>query len=308
MVKISTSYIAPVVILTLLTGCNNDIFIEGPDLPQDTYAVVEGDGGEVSFTISTTGLESVSLDLMSDAEKYCVYYNYSGEIVDWNCPAYQLGKIVFDTGMRSLTVDKIGDRIFFTSSENAFGEYNMTLRLEYDYTVKFINVKILPGQPVELLRVDYSTDTDITDIAETRTHRTGFTNNSSLPQIIEERPFLQAYASVLIEPDQHESWTRGETFTIPVLIYENGQWIFKDTPIMPGTSYRYYRPDQMMVVHREIPAYSSVSIFTDITYTQAVTHGTMVFMAPVSERLQYVDFKSTSLYPTDYNIRIEDAL
>ena len=47
--------------LLMATACNNDVFIEDPELSEDVEATIEGDGGEATFRIQTKGLERVSI-------------------------------------------------------------------------------------------------------------------------------------------------------------------------------------------------------------------------------------------------------
>ena len=69
-----------------LSGCNNDIFFDEPDIPESQSAMIEGDGGEVSFTIPRKGLDHFGFSLMSSNEKYCTCYNSAGEVVDSDSP------------------------------------------------------------------------------------------------------------------------------------------------------------------------------------------------------------------------------
>lgn len=295
-------------ILVFASGCNHNVFLDGPDTPDNTSATVEGDGGETTFSIPTKGLEHISFDLTSEAQKYCTYYNSRGEIIDRSSPASEASKIVIDNDLIRQELVKNGNRLVFTSVSNTRDAFNLVIRLEYDYTVKFINIEILPGQPMELVEVNYDPDIEITDSAEVKTRSTGFTNHSSIPQTLEVHPYLQEMASILVEPSKYGSWTKGEKITMPVSVYDNGNWEMKEIAgIRPGTSYQYPRPDRMMTVYVDIPANSSVNAFTDVTYSKAEAHGTLFFLNPILDRQLSVDFTCTSLYPSSYKIRVENA-
>ena len=57
-------------LLLLTTGCNNDIFVDEPPLGEEEIgATIDGDGGETSFKIPFKGLEHISIDVMSEAER-----------------------------------------------------------------------------------------------------------------------------------------------------------------------------------------------------------------------------------------------
>lgn len=59
--------------MTIVSACNNDIFLDGPEMSDYSYAIVKGDGGTTSFSISTTGLLQIAFDLFAENQKYCTY-------------------------------------------------------------------------------------------------------------------------------------------------------------------------------------------------------------------------------------------
>ena len=88
----------------------------------------------------------------------------------------------------------------------------------------------------------------------------------------------------------------------------NGSWQLKEKQgIMPGTNFTYERPDCMMAVNVDVPAYSNVNIFTDVIYSQAQASGYMIFLNEVLNRKVTLGFTVTSLYPTAYEIRTENV-
>ena len=88
--------------------------------------------------------------------------------------------------------------------------------------------------------------------------------------------------------------------------YENGEWVATEKTIRPGQTYRTYRPDQMMKIEIDIPAYFDGTIITDVTYSRAEITGTMLFTNEILDRQRSVKFIATSLYPVSYELRIQN--
>ena len=297
-------------LLLLTTGCNNDIFVDEPPLGEDEIgATIDGDGGETSFKIPFKGLEHISIDVMSEAERYCTYYNAAGEVVDRKSPASMVSRIVFESDFTKFEIEKDGKtlRIVSVCSTSEY-ESTWTIRLEYSYGVRFIYIKTLPGKPLKLMDITYPEPLKINDKEKVVTTRETFTNNGPLPQTIEVRPYLNELATIIVDPDRSGFWISAQKWTMPVPVYVNDKWSIIDKPeIMPGVRYYYERPDRFIKIPIDIPAYSKVTIITDVTYTQATGSGCMAFLNEILDRRFDVNFNVTSLYPYKHEIRIEDA-
>lgn len=294
-------------VLLLVAGCNDDVFLDEPNMPDILNDTIEGDGGEATFIIPTRGLERVSLDVFSESERNCTYYNAAGDIVDRYSPASEVSRIVFETIFTRFELHRQGKTLTVKNLCNPFDYGNWTIRLEYSYGVRFIYVTVLPGKPMKLLEVVYPDGLKIDDRAKIKTKRFGFNNASPLPQILEVRPYLDETYSILVEPGDNNSWVRGKMLNMEVPVYEDGSWQMKETSIMPGFSSTYSKKEYLMKVDVDVPAYSNVNIFTDVIYGEAKASGYMTFLNEVINRRLTVNFTVTSLYPTSYEIRTEDA-
>ena len=91
-----------------------------------------------------------------------------------------------------------------------------------------------------------------------------------------------------------------------VPVYENGEWIAAERTVQAGRTYRTYRPDQMLKVDIDIPAYFDGTIITDVTYSSAEIEGIMTFTNEILDRQRTVNFTTSSRYPVSYEIRIEN--
>lgn len=292
----------------LLAGCNNSIFLDEPNMPEETYATIEGDGGEVTFKIPLNGLEHFGFDLFSESEKYCKYFNLDGDVIDKKSPASEVSRILFETDFTKIEIVKDGSGLKVISTcQTSQYEGHWSIRLEYSYGVRFIDIEVLPGKPLKRLGIDYPDGITVCEKQTITTDRFGYNNNGPVPQTYEIRPYLNEFFSILVEPDRNGSWIKNDPITMEVPYYENGIWQFKQIEgIRPGDTYKIARPDRKLKVDVEIPANFNVDIFTDIIYTRAEANGVMTFFNEILDRRINVFFKVTSRYPENYEIRINE--
>lgn len=292
------------------SGCNSDIFLDEPDMSEYQEITIDGDGGEASFTVSTKNLDHFGFDLMSSNQQYCHYYDDHGEIIDSKSPASEIRRIVFETRFTKIELLRDGSDFTVKSICNT-SEYDTkwTIRLEYSYGVRFVEVKVLPGRPIQLVEVVYNDDMITNDRAKVSNFRYGFHNDGPLPQTFTVRPYLNELASILVEPlDYYGAWTLGDSFTMPVPVYVNGEWSFQTKEgIRPGNNYTYEGPNRFTTVDVEVSPYSHVNVFTDVVYTGARVTCQMVFLNEVLDLTFSANFNVTSFYPLGHEIRIEDA-
>lgn len=296
------------ILAVALYGCNSDIFINEPDWEDYNDVVVEGDGGEANLIIPTKDLEHFGLDLMSESKPYCTYYDAKGEIIDSNSPASEIRQIVLETRFNKLELIKESSKLTIKSiCLTSQYDSHYTIRLEYSYGVRFIELTILPGRPLRLVEVVYNDDMIIDDKAKVSSFCEGFTNNGPIPQTLTTYPYLNELASILVEPVVGNSWINGESFDMPVPVYVNDEWIIKtEDGLRPGNRFTYEGPDRLTKIDIEIPEYSSVNVYTDVVYSGAKVTGRMVFHNEVLNLTFSEDIKVTSLYPIRHEIRIED--
>lgn len=248
--------VAALCLMLISQGCNNDVFLDEPDMPEQTSVTLEGDGGEASYIISKKGLEHISLDLFSENERYCTYYNRQGEKVDSKVAASDLGTIVFETNFTLIKIVKDGNRLTIRSLCNASSmEDHYGIRLEYDYGVRFINIVILPGLPLKITDINYDSQLHVIDDGRTVTSRSSYTNDTSMPWDIQLRPYIQAYATTLVEPVQ--TWAKDGELTMKVPVYADGEWTLAERDgIRLGVAAKYDLPlsQQMITEPIMVPA------------------------------------------------------
>lgn len=292
-------------VIIITSACNNSIFLDRPEMPDYSYATVAGDGGSISFDISTTGLLHISFDLYSYSNKYCTFYNSKGDVIPADSPASILGSIVFENQYVKYYLVKNGNKITFTSVENTGSEHHITLRLEYDYAVKFIEFEIERGAQMEQVSVELG-ELHINDHAETHSQWLTFENGGPITQTFDWYPYLNSNASTVVETD--DDWIRGNLVTIPLPVYNGSKWELTDnSSLRIGARYTYKRPDYKTPVPIEVPPFTQLTIKSDVIFSSCTVDGSLIFRNPVSKRLHNARFRCIALYPVNSKITIEDA-
>ncbi|MDE6334844.1 MAG: hypothetical protein K2L77_09400 [Muribaculaceae bacterium] len=290
----------------LLGSCNNDIFIDGPAVPDENLTVIENaDGGTVSFTIPVKGLQSITFDRMSNS-RYCTYYNKAGDVVSEKCPASDLAKIVYEGIQMAYQIDVDGKRLRFTSMENCSGrDVNVTVRLEYDYATKFLYIKILPGSKWELDSIGYDGPMMVVDDVDRRVSTMRISNSGPLPQIFRYKPYLNVRPTAVVSTD--DVWLKYEMVDMSLPEFVDGQWSMiphEQVTIGVNKVLGFDKVNEEAII--EVPAGSSVKAVCTVIISRAVTDGTITFRNPVSGRLHAGRFSCETYWPTSYTITVED--
>ncbi len=289
----------------LLTSCNSGIFVDEPLPDEGLSATVQGDGGVATFTIPVKDLNYISLDVFSENIYNVEVYNNEGEVIDRNSPASEVSKIVYTTNLIKIEIHKNGGTLSFVSICNAWDtNCDWNIRLEYSYGARFIHVTALPGKALEIQDVYYSDDLLVWN-DKTVTDKFKFINDGPLPQRYEVRPYLNQFGSIDLEMP-NDIWANGMPLTMPVPMYVDGKWeLVKKSGIKPGRDYTFEGPDRFTKVDVEIPANSSVTIYTYILRSSAEGRGVVTFYNEILDIIIPVMFKIRTTTPTGHEIRVE---
>lgn len=293
-------------VVVCFSACNGDVFIDGPDLPQDNFVTIEGDGGSARMEIPVRGLQLITIDNISSSSAF-TYYNRSGEIVGEDCPASELARISFESMSLSYYITFERDILTFTGVENmSESEVNIILRLEYDYMTRFITLSLLPGKPMEQVSVRYDPTYMYEDSAMFKTYSMRVSNGSSNPATIQVSPFLNQNGAYIVEPDV--LWARYSRVEMPVPIYKEGKWMLSDVfAFNMSERNANYLGDETLSVPVSVPPMSICEVETELIFAKAIATGTITFEAPVSGRQMSVGFRCESLQPVSYNLTVQDA-
>lgn len=294
-------------ILCVFTSCNGNIFVEdtGWDDSETLEGVVDGDGGRVTFKIPTKSLLRVSIDLYGGKDPY-KYYDKAGNEISSDSPVSELAKIVGDFTLRYLEVIIEGDELTVYSIENCSDfYYNLTIRLEYTYSVRFIDVLVLKGEPLQYVETIYDGDIAVDDDADKNIQKTTFTNDGPIDQSIEIMPFLGSYKTLWV--GDVEAWAYSLPVNMPVLCYSGEGWTFKDESIRLNDSKKWAPENYLTKVNVTVPANSRSEIITTLFYTKAEVGGKIKFRKPVSGKELTTPFMMKSLHPYKYDIEINEV-
>ena len=300
--KIFGSIVFSLIISLVISACNSDVFIDGPDSPTEKEFYIEGDGGEISFNISRKGLVRISIDHVSDDRGY-TYYNSNGEEIPEKSPVSELARIHYENRWIMYDVEIEGDKLTFKSIENCQDILNHTIRLEYDYTTRFILVNTTAGLQTEVLRVEYDKTLGNIDNSQTRTKTLTVNNSSSNPTTIGIKPYIGIQSAGIVEPE--ERWARYLKLKMPVPTFVEGKWLLTDDKeITLASSLYYFTPDWDISTDVEIPANKKADILTTVTMSKLNAHGMIEYVNPISERHFTTSFTCTFVEPIDYDINL----
>lgn len=289
------------------TSCNSDLFIDADkEMPDDVTVYVAGDNGLAEVPIQPKGLQHIYVDEYSSAVSSYKYFNHNSEEVSADVPASEISQIWYYEPMCEFSIGLTGDRILISTYQNCAGsERTVSLRLEYDYGVKYINVHIAKGAPLEFLLCEYQGDFEIIENFRTEQSTMTIDNKGGNPSTVYVKPY-QNYSIVgLIKPD--ESWAdyRQVEVAIPYYFESEDEWFLHDIgdlTLMDTFYYDTYNKDKTVPV--EIPANSKIRIIINVSFSRATSQGELLFRAPVSDNQFTVNYDCTVIQPVSYQIEI----
>ena len=291
----------------VLAGCNDDIFLAAADeLPEVTETTIAGDGGEVVFDVPVRGLLTVTVDHLSDLNGLTCY-DHAGNVIPEGSPARQTARISFRAMLISYDIYIDGGRIRVCTIEHPSTiDGHISIRLDYDYGVKWINVTVQPGRPLEIVAVGYDTTMDVTSVRSVAGTMT-YLNDTSLPQLYQVRPWLGISGTGVV--DVPDIWAHGIKGCMRLPERDSdGVWsLGKERAVELSRTFYSYCQDWEYTVDVSIPAYAHVSVATEVTFDTVVTGGAVTFRAPVSGNEYHTIFKTTLTEPVAYEITLLDV-
>ncbi len=303
----SISYLLTLLIAFVLTSCNNDIFIDAEPLPDTTEITLEGDGGSWSTTIPRDGLKKITMyNLYRDTKGYLTYYDHKDNKVNPDCPVSELGAIIFENPAQHYIISFYGKKLSINSYYNCYPKDYIVLLLEYDYGgTKKIHITFTEGKQLDFFCVPEGEMT-VEDNFEEISHRTAFTNNSSLTQKFEIYPYINCNCSYEVIPEY--SWSKKmliDNMAIPT--YTGKEWLLVDhKTIYLGDRFSFspsrYIYDKITV---DVPPYTKATVNYTLHYSRAYETGKFIITNVVAERQFEMSYKTTSIYATKYDYTVE---
>lgn len=294
-------------LLALNSACNNDIFIDGPDLPWESNATVEGDGGSASFHFSTKSLESIELEIFSDPKGSTVYLDSKGETMPDGKDVARIAKIVYDNGCDRMEAILHKGNLKFISVENPTAIKSAEIVLNYSYGSKYIYIDLTPGRPMEFIEPWSTCELDIIQSDRLKTFYHTFTNDSPEEKTVDIYPYWEAHAVTTTHPTDYYSWANEINVNMIVPAYENGEWtVDMLSNTLPYTTASFSRPDIFTPVTLSVAPNTTITATVTVFYSKATLTGSLLFRVPLSERIFSVGYTASTSYPISYTIDVQE--
>ncbi len=291
----------------LFSGCNNDIFIDAQPLPSSSEITVEGDGGSWSTIIPRDGLTSIKMyNPYRDTDGYVTYYDRNNNSINSDCPADELGAIVLENPAQYYVISFYGRKLSIDSYYNCYPTDYIILLLEYDYSgTKEIRVTFTEGKPLNFVTIPIGEMTVEEDI-EAISHRTSFTNNSSLTQTFEVYPFINCNCSHIVIPD--ESWAnKYEVNDMEIPTYTGEEWELHGNYQIRLGERRTFSPSGYVYdkISVDVPPYKKAIVNYTLHYSRATQAGKFYINNVVFDQEYEMGYQSVAIYATRYDYTVD---
>ena len=290
---------------SVCAGCNSDVFVDGPLMPQEQTLTVDGDGGSQSLKIDK-GLKYLGVNLYDSQSGGFSYFNAAGEMIPADSPARDVARIAFDDGFAQFSIYLNGKEITVKSVCNPLGKRFYTVWLDYGYTMRYLLVNIAAGEPLEMVAAHYVEELNITDKARTQTRSMIYENGGDNTLEAYLAPYDDAPVVGRMELDSFSSWADDGEYTLALPMWSDGKWQLKDFQgLRSGEEVRMSRPGKVEDVKITVPPHTRMRVYTYVYYTLAVTNGTMTFRNAVTGEETPAWFTVSTYYPMSYNVQTE---
>lgn len=292
----------------ILTGCNDDIFVERtPDHEtSENEATISGDGGTHTFDIQYSRLKYINAVPYDDM--IINYYNSEGDYISSESPADEIARITYSTIGFELNIDFIGSTATATCNENAIFDNEITiyLDLEYKYATETLKINITPGTHVQLVDIEY----DFAKIEPSpnpplrqHTYKTTYNNPSDQPLAVGIVPtnYLKATASLTTRID----WASQLSGMVPLPTFNGESW--STTPpheIRLGQYFDYipvrFETDQIITL--TVPPKESIRVTFTVNYIKAEIPIEITTLSPFTDTKIWLYGKCELTEPVSYEI------
>ena len=152
--KTLLSRILPILITMIITGCNNDIFID--DKHPSITEIEIPDQGNKSITFQTSQLKSIEIAFYNDATFDCTLFDHTGDIYnkyddrdyiylyEISSSMPQITRMLAENDDVAFEVTRTGENELTISSIRNMTDYNVrgSIMLSYTYKEEFIAFSI----------------------------------------------------------------------------------------------------------------------------------------------------------------------
>jgi len=297
-----------IMLLTISTACNSDIFVE--PLPKDieTDITLSPGGDSYSFKIKKKGLSGLSFGNEIDSYTSTIYYDKDGEILYGSYSIDDVAKIVYAAPRFSIEFRVSGDKVEASALDNTYdSEISVWSTLLYGEQSLSITFHLTPGKPMEIEHLGYDIVRPVAGFKTLKMMSSKVNNNTDSVKRIGIYPYNYAKSKILLQPE--ELWQNGIRGTVPVQIYSNGEWIESESSnveVTIGDVIEFHsenvNPDE--VAYIDVPAHSTVTSILYVRYATLDVRYLATFMQPNSQFTYPASGKCQLFQPIDYDIEI----
>lgn len=297
-------YISALAVVFLM-GCNSDIFMEDPHIPDIRDVSIKGDGGEWQCAVPMRGLQGLSVDYPSQDKEYVNYY-YEGGGTDFMKPPN--AKIIGFSYYSPLSFYSVGldDQMLYVRSEYSSVTQAFTVRLNYDDGLAgYIHVTLQQGKPLEFLYERPMDELSVNTEETPETFTDSFVNNTFLAQKMEIYPYMTNRSFLRVTPA--ENWAKGIAVSLNVPHFDGSGWEleFKEDVVL-GQIYEF-TPHEAYIDEKiaiEVPPGKKASVRHSVTYQRGRQNVALVFHNQVDGRDWEVECEAVARYPVSYEYEV----
>ncbi len=295
------AYYLYIIALLILQACNNDIFINEDETPSNISVSVEGDYGEAMVPLHTKNLKSLHFDGLETSSNL-VYYDSGGNEISKDSPFNMISRIIYESKWCNyeISVGKDGLRIKTYGNSSGY-PWNIAIRLEYTYTVSFINIQIECGKDAEIVGITY----------EEEIHQKGVSYDAHYPTYINKNDnewtvWIGAmYISYKVDPEY--DWANYRNVTMRLPEYHGSCWMYgpeRDIRLEASESLLMDNPPERVPV--VIAPGTTVRIKNIVTYQDAYAEGVVTFRNPVTKEDYPCRYRTTVSVPVANNVSVDE--
>ncbi|MCM1139649.1 MAG: hypothetical protein NC453_13855 [Muribaculum sp.] len=293
----------------LCCSCNNEIFVEPlPDFPDEIY--LDGFEGTQIVTIPQAGLEDVSFgdSYGLNWQPFTIYYDKDGNELNSPSKISDVSKVLYVCQMFAVEFNIRGDEVEVVALDNAYtSPVEMWMCLYYGYAVKYLNIKIGVGRPLEIKQFSHFIGEYVVETETVRVSKGNTVNDTGQPITVSLFPYKDASSKLTLLPTDEDDWSRRAAGIVGVPLYNGREWSLYDTEdveatIGSTTNFFSKTTDENEKGYFDVPANSAVSASLYVTYAKLKTGYTATVGFPNVDIDWIVNGTLEVMQPIDYKI------
>ncbi len=262
----------------LLAACNNDLFVAPlPDIPEEIY--LDGFEGAEIVTVPQKGLKNVTFgdNYGWNWQPFTYYYDKEGNELYNPSKISDVSKVLYACKMFAVEFNIRGDEVEIVALDNAHTDpLQMWVCLDYGYAVKYMDINIGVGRPLEIKRFGHYIDEYVVETETVRVNKENILNNTDQAIKVTVFPYKDSLSKLILSPDDDDDWSSRAKGIVRVPLYNGGVWSQYETEDVDATiGYTTTFISQTVNVNEEgyieVPANSIVSATLYVTYSKLKT-------------------------------------